>query len=344
MQKRKNSQKTQVSGKSQELFHYTSISALQGILETNSLWATRISHLNDLSEMQMIWPRIQPHVVEFYEEDLREFCRLNPDINESVRLEGGVARIANYDGLIMAKELHSRLQGHIAVPSLQERFVVSFTTHDRHPVLDDYHRKHGMLSQWRGYGTDEGVALVFSRPGIEELRQTEYESFHYWQSSLWDVIYDFNDVGMEDHFPKLYRLLRDFVHSWIFQNHDRLGLESLLDSVYRELLLAVTRFKHIAFHEEQECRIVMGVIQESCLAEFDSAGEDGVKSFKQIHHRKGSCGSIPYIRLFEDSGLKLPIKRIIVGPSRNQDAHIEWAQQLVGNREIIVQRSDTPFV
>ena len=292
----------------------------------------------------MIWPRIQPHVIEFYEEELREFCRLNPYFNESVRHEGGAARIANHDGLVMAKELRSRLHGHIALPSLQERFVVSFTTHDQHPVLDDYHRKHGMLSQWRGYGTDEGVAIVFDGRGIQELRQTECESFHYWQSSLWDVTYDLNDVGMEDHFPKLFRLLRDFVHTWIFQNHDRQGLESLLDSVYGELLLAGTRFKHIAFHEEQECRIVMGVILESCLAEFDRAGETDVKSIKQIHHRMGSCGSIPYIRLFEDSGLKLPINRIIVGPSRNQDAHFETVQQLVRNREIIVQRSDTPFI
>ena len=45
-----------VSEEHLELFHYTSNSALRGILKTNTLWATRATHLNDSSEMELICP------------------------------------------------------------------------------------------------------------------------------------------------------------------------------------------------------------------------------------------------------------------------------------------------
>ena len=328
----------------QEIFHYTSVSAFKKILETSTLWATRTSHLNDSSEMHVIWPRIEPLVIDFYKNELCTFNQQNPDLHEAIGGEGGIAYIANSDGLKMAKELRSGLRGYDALPSLQERFVVSFTTHNRDPDLDAYLREHGMLSQWRGYGRDAGVAIVFDRQGIQELRQTEHEPFHYWQNSLWDVTYDKKDMDLREDFRTLVGALQNFVRVWIHRNHDTVALERQLNSVYRELLLAVTRFKHIAFYEEQECRIVMGVILESCLAKFASGGKCEAKSFKKVHHRKGSCGSIPYIRLFEDSGHNLPIKRIIVGPSRSQDAHLETVQKLARNRGIVVQRSETPFV
>ena len=39
-----------------ELFHYTSIKALTEILESNNLWATKSTYLNDSSEIDRIWP------------------------------------------------------------------------------------------------------------------------------------------------------------------------------------------------------------------------------------------------------------------------------------------------
>lgn len=328
----------------QELFHYTSISALEGILETNTLWATRTSHLNDTSELQLIWPRIEPLVIDFYEQELRDFCRLNPSFNARIQREGGVTWLASTDGPNMAQEFRSRLQGHRSLPSIHERYVASFTTHSQAPVLDTYHREHGMLSQWRGYGIEEGVAVVFDQLDLQELIQAECKHFYYWQSDPREVIYDKSDGNLEKDFPELHEALGKFVHNWIFHNADMEKLKGLLDDVYRELLLAVTKFKHIAFHEEREWRIVMGVILESCLAEFDSVGGGRAKSLKQIHHRKGNCGSVPYVRLFEECSKQLPIKRIIVGPSRNQNAHADRVQDLVGSRRIPVKLSKTPFV
>ena len=75
-----------------------------------------------------------------------------------------------------------------------------------------------------------------------------------------------------------------------------------------------------------------------------AAGTEIPKPVKQVHHRPGRSGLIPYVALFDDLGQDLPIKRIIVGPSRNQDAHFEEVRKLVNRRGIQVQKSETPYV
>jgi hypothetical protein len=37
-----------------ELFHYTNLNGLNGILESNSLWATHFSQLNDQTEVMLL--------------------------------------------------------------------------------------------------------------------------------------------------------------------------------------------------------------------------------------------------------------------------------------------------
>ena len=41
----------------------------------------------------------------------------------------------------------------------------------------EYHRNNGMLSQWRGYGGRDCVAIVFETSGLEKLMQREREEF-----------------------------------------------------------------------------------------------------------------------------------------------------------------------
>ena len=71
------------------------------------------------------------------------------------------------------------------------------------------------------------------------------------------------------------------------------------------------------------------------------------KELKEVCSRSGRRGSIPYIRLFEEIG-DLPISKILVGPSRNQDANVSKVatllQELVPGREIALEKSEIPFV
>ena len=95
-----------------ELFHYTSISALEGILDTNTLWATRTTHLNDSSEMELIWPRITPYFIHYQEKEIRAHLKKNPGDKDKFDHAGGAAKIAELDGSMTVDRMRSGLLGH----------------------------------------------------------------------------------------------------------------------------------------------------------------------------------------------------------------------------------------
>ena len=86
-----------------ELFHYTSISALEGILDTNTLWATRTTHLNDSSEMELIWPRIASHFIRHLKEEIEIYLQKNPGEKEKFDHQGGAEKVAELDGWMTVK-------------------------------------------------------------------------------------------------------------------------------------------------------------------------------------------------------------------------------------------------
>ena len=325
-----------------ELFHYTSISALKGILKTNTLWATRTTHLNDSTEMELIWPRIAPHFIRYLENEIRAHLHKNPGDKEKFDHQGGAAKIAKLEGSRTVNLMRSGLFGHGSFSDFGPPFVVSFTTHSRTSDRDNYHRLHGMLSQWRAYGNYAGVALVFDNEKIEKLLEQEGKRFVLWPCFIGNVVYDEQSLDVENRFPQIFQGLKQWSEKFV-QLDTKATLQILNEQVVPELPSIAGRFKHDAFHEEQEIRIIVGVMSESVLHQ-PVWKEDPTKKFKQIHHRENNCGAIPYIRLFEDTGEDLPITRIIVGPSRNQLAHLETVKELVGARNIPVEKSETPYV
>ena len=337
-----------VSKEFPELIHYTSISALRGILLSNTLWATRATHLNDSTETELIWPRISPIVVDYYRTELKRLMLENAKVRNFVNDRGGLERIAESDGSRMVEILRSQMLGDDGRTTMAPLFVVSFSTHSGQNDRDEYHRHHGMLSQWRGYCGDDGVAIVFDTIGVENLMKIEYETFQHWPMTLSDVVYDSTELKLESQFLDLMESFRDFVCEFIsmFVENRAEGLspaELGITRVIEQIGVVVARLKHGAFHEERECRIVVGVTPELTNPR-ESLGTQAEKSFKTTHYRSSRQGTIPYIRLFEGCGHDLPIKRIIVGPSRNQRAHLETVVELTSGMGIEVTQSETPFV
>lgn len=326
-----------------ELLHYTSISALEGILKTNTLWATRITHLNDSSEMELIWSPIEAQVIGYLEKEINAYLETNPYDKMEFERRGGVNTIAQLEGKLLVENMRSGLLRHGPFHHFGPPFVVSFTTHAADTDRDGYHRRNGMLSQWRGYGGDDGVALVFHRDDISQLLDRESELYVLWPCDIHHVIYDENSLDVEEQFPDFFRGLQEEIKAFV--KHDFAASEQIqTEKVAPHIPGIAGRFKHDAFHEERECRIVVGVIAESIHDEPIWKENRATKSFKQVHFRKGNYSSVPYIRLFEEAGVNLPIKRIIVGPSRNQEANFEMVQEFVIKRGICVEKSKTPFV
>ena len=104
-----------------------------------------------------------------------------------------------------------------------------------------------------------------------------------------------------------------------------------------------TRFKHQGFREEREVRIVAIPAKRRMLErELDKHPEyDAPDRWKHVHSRASK--HIRYIKLFDTISAKLPIKRIIVGPSRNQDKNFARARAIVAEA-VPVTRSATPFI
>jgi len=328
-----------VSEEHPELFHYTSVEALNGILKSNTLWATCATHLNDSSEMQLIWPQIEHSLTDFIEMEIKNTF---PEHYSEAR------KLASDESSQRVRSMKDLLLGGSGKIGLGVPFVTSFTTHK------EQYRSDGMLSQWRGYGGTDVVAIIFDTEQIEKMLERECKYFQYFSGcSIFNVVYyDKNKKNLlEDQFSVLFKELKLYAHNYIKCIKElSQGINKIPSmSGAGELFRAVGRVKHQAFQEENEYRIIVGVTDKAYEAYFKECNDSGEDlPFKDIHYRPGACGSVPYIRLFEEEQRKMPIKRIIVGPSRNQDANMERVRALVselaGDREICVQRSDIPYV
>lgn len=317
-----------------ELFHYTTLSALRGILESNALWATNAGCLNDMTEHRVLRVHLQRPLSEAFEVAFREIMHGNERLTARVSEQGGVDQIA----AIQAKRFLSSLWDAMYGPEgTTEPYVVSFASHCGDSPVDSEHRRHGMLSQWRGYAVGEGVAIVFDTTRLKELVDMERQAHRYYPLGLGEVIYD-------DVLGRLEPLVAQLRENAALQVR-RLYRDARekFASLAGQFGAATALVKHPAFRDEHECRIVAGVTPERLGPELAEAGDRDDTPYKRIHHRRGARGAIPYIRLFEGLGGALPVTRIIVGPSLNQAAILEDVRDLVIGREIEVMQSAIPY-
>jgi hypothetical protein len=110
------------------------------------------------------------------------------------------------------------------------------------------------------------------------------------------------------------------------------------------LLSTAPRFKHQGFREEQEVRVIAIPGKQSTADMMRSERpEQEVAPLKAVRSRVVAAGECPYIALFDCLRETLPIKRIIVGPSTNQDENIIRVRHLIKNN-FPLSRSATPFI
>jgi hypothetical protein len=95
--------------------------------------------------------------------------------------------------------------------------------------------------------------------------------------------------------------------------------------------------KTARFKEENEYRLV-------AAATLPNRSEGDRRATIPLHFREGPAGAIvPFIKLFEATGTKLPIRKIIVGPHRNQENQYNATRLLLAQHriDVPVSRSDT---
>lgn len=318
-----------------ELFHYTTMDGFKSIYKERKFWATHYKDLNDSSELGQFKEKpsefIQPTILEIFEGRMRNDAQFSDKINN----HGGIDAVVKQEAATQLNNLHRHTFGERGHP---DTFICSFCTHE----ADPYSAKNGLLSQWRGYGTGGGVAIVLDTYLVEERMRYEKVIFGHPINHIGDVTYDDDDAKMKKEFHEVF----DRLPEWICETYDiTKPPPDLEEKFFKHFVLGSTLVKHHCFHEENEVRIVVSLWPTSPDSIFykPEAGAIRPKESKAIKYRPKGDREICYIELFGDEDL--PIKRIIVGPSRLQNFHIQTICELVkdDSRHIEVVESEMPF-
>jgi hypothetical protein len=253
--------------RTKNLYHYTNLDGLMGILKNTCFWATHTDFLNDSVE-------------------LRHGIQLCFDVIE----EKASQTVDKYE-ISFLYEIKQKI-----IEEKRELFLVSFCANG------------DLLSQWRGYSRGEyGVSIGFNYSELAGHCTTQYINNHIIPNK---VIYD----------TKIQKqIIEDIICIGIKAlNYE--GVEwdkSYRIEVYPELLVQtlfiyIPLLKHPSFAEEKEYRFV--------VHNFQQDGKENIKKSYRIRENV----ILPYAQLDiithdKESSRKLPIDKIIIGPSKSQD-------------------------
>jgi hypothetical protein len=119
------------------------------------------------------------------------------------------------------------------------------------------------------------------------------------------------------------------------------GLNSLVNSMQDLLIEEILTYKHSAFSEEKEWRLVVRAREH-----YKQGTDDGGRTPPLVHFRESMGYPVPYVRLLPLRGT-LPIKTVRSGPSLDF-AHIQASVGLLlslkGYSEVELLGSDVPVV
>jgi hypothetical protein len=222
------------------------------------------------------------------------------------------------------------------VTPLAEPYLASFCAHSRDQL---YEVDNGLLSQWRAYGGSERYCIVFDTLELVRILLQEFDS-HYWiYLRLAEVHYALSDTKIETLFPELINSSENHLIEAFSGRKIEISPQAMV-----EFFAAAPRLKHQGFKEEQEVRIIAIPGKASTVDMMRVEHPDHVMApLKKIRTRATASVECPYIALFDSLCSTLPIKRVIVGPSRNRNEDLARARHVLG-ADFPLSQSETPFL
>lgn len=314
------------------LYHYTSEDGLRGIVGEQVIWATHYQFLNDTNEVFEMRDPLVAHILPTLEKAILDQIRSSLKAKRIAKKQGGVKNIAREIAARIVDPFYKVTFGDDERQPIAEPYITSFCSHQD----DEYAAENGLLSQWRSYA-EGGYALVFDTEELCRLL-TDHEDtlYRYYPGTFGRVIYNGDVEGFQEEFKVLLNLLVERVSEFLNGDYE-------VGDMFGPFIRSVSSFKHCGFREEKEVRMVSTPWTpdlQKIPGEIDDASNG--KAAKTVKYR-GENADIPYIEMF-DFDCDLPIKKIIVGPHRNQQIHYSSAKEVVGKLGIEVTKSDTPYV
>jgi len=319
-----------VSEEYKKLYHYTTWEGLQGILQTQTLWATNYRFLNDYSEIFLIRDKL----IDFFVPIEREKWRLleqHKDAQRFINQNGGLDQVARHDAAIFVDGAYKATG--------EEIYIVSFCGEDK----NSYVNSNGLLSQWRGYGTGGGIALLFDTKKLEEIIQKEAERYSY-TVYIADVIYSDDEekfnMELSSNLTDLAAFHKECHHNMILNKQEAPDDTNS----YYAFIGCIGRYKHRGFKEENEVRIVCFPVIKNEENLRQAKKEGSSLKLKERKYRKKNGELIPYIELFDSTDIVFPIEKIIVGPHKEKDSRASALSVMLKNTNIEIKISEIPYV
>jgi hypothetical protein len=323
-----------------ELFHYTGFAGLQGILQSQELWGTNARFLNDDAELMEFRDYLRELMRPAVARIISKKHQLQTHLRALIERQGGISGSIDEVVTTAVNEMFTATFGSAGKAGFSDAYIVSFCT-----PATERQGKHGLLSQWRGYGVEGGYAIVFDTPQLSAAMDAESKR---WGGSNvlvfgGDIVY--SDAGVEGIITEFPEQIETIVGG--FAGFFDSGDQRHLDPVLTNLLVVSCRFKHWGFSEEREVRIVTIPPNDLIVEEMKRRGNNS--PLMPIHTRQGRDGAVPTVHLFDDyraAGKRLPIRRIIVGPGGDTMARRQQVIELLQAQgfEVPVTISEIPYV
>jgi hypothetical protein len=316
------------------LYHYTSQDGLKGILGSNSLWATYFADLNDSQEIHEVRTPLVNELGTRFQQLVEDFGGKSFRNRKIVSKAGGRQRMAQDLARRWVNALYTTTFNEEQGKRQSECCIASFCSHAGD---QPYERDHGLLSQWRGYGKDGGYSLVFDAVKLEELIAKERSSYFFTHLGLYPAYYHRETLPTDPHFEVFFRESKRIIAESIEERDPR------ADQIYVPFVTAATTTKHRGFYEEREVRIVAMPATQFAVDRIKHLPDYHDEPLKEIFTTEKDDRIRHHTALFGKRSGPLPIIRIIVGPSRQQEANAKAAETITEGKIPIV-KSATPFL
>lgn len=250
------------------LFHYTNAEGLYGILNSGKMWATNTRYLNDPQELKYA----------------RDMVRKVLEDKEKL-----VTDMDTYDNFWI---------------DILKKFEQLYKETDIY--ITCFCENGDLLSQWRGYGSQGGgYSIELKRETIQnngrDIEENKYVFMKvaYTPKTQLQIINEICETSAN----KIRK-----IEETVEKEKLKAVIDKVIAVVAKVLLYQIARFKHEAFKEENEWRIIYLVDNQ----------DEYIKDNFNFRFKNGIA--IPYLELKlykEDEDIKgiLPIRSIICGPS-----------------------------
>lgn len=321
-----------------ELFHYTDIAGLEGILKNQTIWATHAAFLNDAREIRLFEERLPEILKPTITDGLAKLASIQAN-RSLISLRGGMQKVSEEVTPQIVAGMFNGLFGNQTTPPFVKAFVTSFCTAATTQIAE-----HGLLSQWRGYTKNGGYAITFNTAALYALLTEEAEKWPGHTLILNDVIYSDDDDKLRLELWQLIEEIKTAITQWLQVPPNPQALENICFP----LIQCACRYKHWGFREENEVRII-SIRPGKELAKMHSTYAPDTTT-KPLSNFIRAGATVPCIHLFEGisqlPNKPLPITRIIVGPHQNKDERRRAVESLLAQYHlgIRVSVSEIPYV